>query len=65
MWHSVAHSFIGASQMNARKFAERFFHKKFHTGRGDWPVATIAYYGPDNETATKVAVLGKARPMDG
>gem|GEM_PF-4227679 len=51
--------------MNARKFAERFFHKKFHTGRGDWPVATIAYYGPDNETATKVAVLGKARPMDG
>jgi hypothetical protein len=42
--------------MNYEKFAERFFHKRFRNRPTGYPVATIAYYGPDNETATKVAV---------
>ena len=42
--------------MNADKFAERFFHEKFHSQPSGFPIATIAYYGPDEETATKVAV---------
>ena len=42
--------------MNADKFAERFFHEKFHNQPSGFPIATIAYYGPDEETATKAAV---------
>ena len=42
--------------MNAGKYAERFFHNKFRNQPSGYPVGTIAYYGPDDETATKVAV---------
>jgi hypothetical protein len=42
--------------MNPGKFAERFFHKRFRNQSSGYPVATIAYYGPDDQTATKVAV---------
>jgi len=42
--------------MNAGKSAERFFRKQFRNRSSGFPVATIAYYGPDDETATKVAV---------
>jgi hypothetical protein len=42
--------------MKREKFAERFFHKKFRNKPGSFPIATIAYYGPDDQTATKVAV---------
>lgn len=42
--------------MNAGKYAERFFHNKFHNKSNGFPIGTIAYYGPDNQTATKVAV---------
>jgi hypothetical protein len=42
--------------MNHAKFAETFFHKKLHSRPSGYPVATIAYYGPDDQTATKVAV---------
>jgi len=42
--------------MNHEKFAERFFHKRFRNRPTGYPVATIAYYGPDDQTATKVAV---------
>ena len=42
--------------MNHEKFAERLFHKRFHNRPSGYPVATIAYYGPDDQTATKVAV---------
>ena len=42
--------------MNAEKSAEGFFRKQFRSRSSGYPVATIAYYGPDNETATKVAV---------
>jgi len=42
--------------MNHEKFAERFFRKRFRNRPTGYPVATIAYYGPDDQTATKVAV---------
>ncbi len=42
--------------MNHQKFAERFFQKRFQSRSGGYPVGTIAYYGPDDQTATKVAV---------
>ena len=42
--------------MKAGKFAERFFHRRFHNQPTGYPVATIAYYGPNDQTATKVAV---------
>ena len=42
--------------MNHEKFAERFFHKRLPNRPSGYPVATIAYYGPDDQTATKVAV---------
>lgn len=42
--------------MKAEKYVERFFQKKFRHRPGGFPIATIAYYGPDDETATKVAV---------
>ena len=32
------------------------FRKKVKRGFAGYPVATIAYYGPDNQTASKVAV---------
>jgi hypothetical protein len=42
--------------MKPEKSVERFFHEKFHNQPRGFPIATIAYYGPDDETATKVAV---------
>jgi hypothetical protein len=42
--------------MKAEKSVERFFREKFRDQPGGFPIATIAYYGPDDETATKVAV---------
>ena len=42
--------------MNAGKYAERFFHNRFPNQPKGFPVGTVAYYGPDDETATKVAV---------
>jgi hypothetical protein len=42
--------------MNHEKFTERFFHKRFRNRPSGFPIATIAYYGPDDQTATKVAV---------
>ena len=42
--------------MNNEKFAERFFHKHFRNRGSGFPIGTIAYYGPDDQTATKVAV---------
>ena len=42
--------------MKADKFVERYFNEKFRNQRSGFPIATIAYYGPDDETATKVAV---------
>ncbi|MBI4811679.1 MAG: hypothetical protein HY800_09630 [Ignavibacteriales bacterium] len=42
--------------MNYNKFAQRFFHKRFRNQPTGYPIATIAYYGPDDQTATKVAV---------
>lgn len=42
--------------MNYDKFAQRFFHKRFRNQPTGYPIATIAYYGPDDQTATKVAV---------
>jgi hypothetical protein len=42
--------------MNHAKFAETFFHKRFRNQPSGYPIATIAYYGPDDRTATKVAV---------
>jgi hypothetical protein len=34
----------------------RWLRKKAKKGAGSFPVATIAFYGPDNRKATKVAV---------
>lgn len=31
-------------------------HKKAKKGRRGWPMATVAYYGPDLDRATKVSV---------
>jgi len=42
--------------MNHEKHAERFFHKRFRNRPSGFPIATIAYYCPDDQTATKVAV---------
>ena len=42
--------------MNHEKFVERFFHKRVHNRPSRYPVATIAYYGPDDQRATKVTV---------
>ena len=42
--------------MNPDKAAAHFFRSMFHNRPNGFPVATVAYYGPDNETATKVAV---------
>lgn len=42
--------------MNPEKSVERFFYGKLPSKRIGFPIATIAYYGPDDETATKVAV---------
>ncbi len=42
--------------MNNEKFAERFFKKHFRSQPSGFPICTIAYYGPDDQTATKVAV---------
>ncbi len=42
--------------MNREKFAETFFHKRFRNAQSGFPIATVAYYGPDDQTATKVAV---------
>jgi hypothetical protein len=42
--------------MTREKFAETFFHKRFRGGQSSYPIATAAYYGPDDQTATKVAV---------
>jgi len=42
--------------MNPEKSVERFFQEKLLGKAGGFPIATIAYYGPDDETATKVAV---------
>jgi hypothetical protein len=55
MLHSLAKA-AENSDMKADKFIERFFHEKFRNQSGGFPIATIAYYGPDDETATKVAV---------
>jgi hypothetical protein len=54
--HSVAHYCIGDFEMNYEKFAERFFLKRIRNRPTGYPIATIAYYGPDDQTATKVAV---------
>jgi hypothetical protein len=37
------------------KFIKRL-HKKAIKGRRGWPMATVAWYGPDADRATKVAV---------
>ena len=37
------------------RFLKRL-HKKSRKGMGGWPVATIAFYGPNLSQATKVAV---------
>ena len=42
--------------MNPNKFAEQFFHKRFRNQAKRFPIATIAYYGSDIDTATKVSV---------
>jgi hypothetical protein len=42
--------------MNHQKSAEQFFRKQVHNRPNGYPIATIAYYGPDDQTATKVAV---------
>jgi hypothetical protein len=42
--------------MNPQKSAEDYFHRRFQNRARGFPIATIAYYGPDHETATKVAV---------
>ncbi len=42
--------------MNHAKHAATFFHKRFRSKSSGFPIATIAYYGPDDQTATKVAV---------
>jgi hypothetical protein len=42
--------------MNREKFAERFFHKRFRNQPSGFPIAGIAYNGPDDQTATKVSV---------
>lgn len=42
--------------MKADKSAEKFFQHKFRRSQFGFPIATIAYYGPDDQTATKVAV---------
>ena len=42
--------------MKPDKSAEQFFRKNFRNQSSGYPIATIAYYGPDDETATKVAV---------
>ena len=42
--------------MKPEKSAEQFFHKNFRNQPNGFPIATIAYYGSDDETATKVAV---------
>ena len=42
--------------MNHEKFAEQFFHNRFRSRPNEFPIATIAYYGPDDQTATKVVV---------
>jgi hypothetical protein len=55
MLHSLAATAEGVN-MKADKFVERFFHEKFRNKPRGFPIATIAYYGPDDETATKVAV---------
>ena len=55
MLHRLAASAEGLD-MKADKFIERFFHEKFRNKPSGFPIATIAYYGPDDETATKVAV---------
>ncbi len=47
---------IGAFELNHEKRAERFFHKRFRNRPSGFPIATIAYYGPDDQTATKASV---------
>ena len=42
--------------MKADKLAEQYFHDNFRQKRSGFPIGTIAYYGPDDQTATKVAV---------
>lgn len=42
--------------MKADEFAERFFRENVRNQPRGFPIATIAYYGPEDETATKVAV---------
>ncbi|MCL4511927.1 MAG: hypothetical protein M1470_12775 [Bacteroidetes bacterium] len=42
--------------MRPDKSAEKYFEKKFRKSKLASPIATIAYYGPDDQTATKVAV---------
>jgi len=42
--------------MKPDKSVERFFREKFRNQPSGFPIGTIAYYGPDDETATKVAV---------
>ncbi len=42
--------------MKPEKYVERFYQKNLRGNNSGFPIATIAYYGPDDTTATKVAV---------
>ena len=55
MLHLVAKA-AEESDLKPDKSVERFFREKFRNQPGGFPIGTIAYYGPDDETATKVAV---------
>lgn len=54
--HDTPNNSFLSFDMNREKFAESYFHKRFRSRRSGFPIATIAYYGPDDQTATKVAV---------
>jgi hypothetical protein len=43
------------SQYKIQK-AKKYLHKKIKQGMNGYPVATVAYYGPNDAIATKVAV---------
>lgn len=55
MLHSLAKA-AENGDMKADKSVERFFHERFRNQPGGFPIGTIAYYGPDDETASKVTV---------
>lgn len=46
----------GAIGNRLSESAEGFFRKRFPYRPSGFPIATIAYYGPDDQTVTKVAV---------